>query len=134
MALIKWEPFDDLDRIFSDFPGFSREGDISVDLYEEGDNYIAEMNVPGVKPEELEVTVEEGYLHVSGSRESTEEKKDKQYYSKEIRRGSFERVVRLPQTVQADNVSAEYENGVLKVTLPKTEGKEKSNKVEISVK
>ena len=135
MAIVKWEPFGELDRFFDDFPapGFGKMGwDMAVDLYEDGDNIVAEMSVPGVDAEHLDVTVEGNYLRVCGTREEEKEHKDKQFYSKEIRRGSFERAVRLPSEVNEDAVQADYKDGLLKVTLPKREDK-KRGKVKVNV-
>lgn len=137
MAIIKWEPFTEVESFFEDFPilSFKELGkDLAVDVYEEGDNVIAKMNVPGVDPEKINVSVEDNALRVSGAHEEEKEEKNKHYYHKEIKRGSFERVISLPQAVQKDKVSAEYKNGSLKVVLPKANGGESSRKVEIRVK
>lgn len=137
MAIIKWEPFADVERFFEDFPipSFKEIGtDLAVDVYEEGGNVIAKMNVPGVDPEKINVTVEDNTLRVSGSHEEEKEEKKKHYYHKEIRKGSFERVVSLPQSVLKDKVSAEYKNGTLVVTLPKANVEESSHKVQVHVK
>lgn len=136
MAIVKWEPFGEFDRFFDDFPirGFKNMGrDMAVDLYEEGDTIIAEMNISGVDPEKLDVTVENEYLRIAGSRDEEKEHRNKQFYSKEISRGSFERIVRIPETVNEDAVEAEYKDGILKVTMPK-EGGKKKEKVKITVK
>lgn len=133
MAIIKWEPFGDVDRFFEEFPAisFPKMGlDLAVDVYEDENNIIAEMNLPGIEPEKVDVTVEDNYLRVRGSREEKKEEKKKHYYSKEIRRGSFERAVRLPNLVQKDKVKAEYKDGILKITLPKAAG-EKAKKIQI---
>lgn len=136
MAIVKWEPFGDIDRFFDDFPaaGFGKMGwDMAVDLYEEGNNVVADMSLPGIDPDKVEVTVEGNYLRVVGRREEEKETKNKQFYSKEIRRGSFERAVRLPTAVNEEGVHAEYKDGVLKVLMPKMEPK-KSGKVKVVVK
>ncbi|MBP9759986.1 MAG: Hsp20/alpha crystallin family protein [Candidatus Pacebacteria bacterium] len=135
MAIIKWEPFNELDRFFDDLPaqGLGHMGDMAVDLYEDGNNIVAEMNVPGIEPDKVEVTVEGNYLRVCGRREEEKEKKTKQFYSKEIRRGGFERAIRLPSSVHEGKVTAEYKDGLLKVVLPKMEEK-KSGKVKVVVK
>jgi HSP20 family protein len=135
MAIVKWEPFGELDRFFDDFPatGFGMPGDMAVDLYEDGNNIIAEMNIPGIEPDKVDVTVEGNYLRICGTRSEEKEKKEKQFYSKEIRRGSFERALRLPAQVAEDKVEAEYKDGVLRVTLPKLEEK-KAGKVKVVVK
>lgn len=136
MSIIKWEPFGEIDRFFNDFPSqqiahFGR--DMAVDLYEEGDTLVAEMSVPGIDPEKIDITVQNGYLSISGTREEQSEHKDKQFYSKEISRGSFERTLRLPQVVDEDAVEAEYDDGVLKVIMPKADGKNKEKR-KIAVK
>ena len=134
MSLIKWEPFKDIDTFFDSFPTFIRtSGDLAVDLYEKDTSVIAEMHLPGIDPDNIDITVENDYLCISGSREETEEKVKKQYYSKEIRRGTFERIVHLPSKVKEDEVSAEYKNGELVVTLPKA-AESAMKKVKIEVK
>lgn len=134
MSLIKWEPFMDVDNLFESFPAVSKlGGDLAVDVYEKDNNLVAEMSLPGIDRHNIKVSVEDNYLHISGSREESKEEKKKHYYSKEIRRGSFERVVRLPSAVQKDKVSAEFKNGELTVTLPKTT-EESSKKVKVEVK
>lgn len=137
MSLIKWEPFGDIDRFFEDFPSFPRQDkfgwDLAVDVYEKDNNVIAEMNLPGIDPDNIDISVEDNYLRVSGSREESKEEKDKQYYSKEIKRGSFERAVRLPDAVEKDKVKAEYDNGELTITLPKAPAS-KTEKIKVQVK
>ncbi len=137
MAIIKWEPFTDIESFFEDFPLPSLKElgtDLAVDVYEEGDNVIAKMNVPGVDPEKIDVSVEDNTLRVSGAHEEEKEEKKKHYYHKEIKKGSFERVISLPQAVQKEKVSAEYKNGSLTITLPKANGGESSHKVSVQVK
>ena len=140
MSLIKWEPFDEFDRIFRDFglmvPSHRSGGqgfDLAVDVYEDGQNLIAEMNVPGLKGDDIDVEVEDNHLRIAGRREEVQEKKEKSHYAKEIRRGSFERVLPLPDRVDASGVTAEYSSGVLKVTMPKM-ADEGGNKVKVAVK
>lgn len=136
MPIIKWEPFGELDRMFEDFPSVAlpKMGwDMAVDVFEEKGNVVAEMNLPGIDPEKINVSVENEYLRISGSREEEKETKEKHYYSKEIRRGSFERVVRLPQDVIKEKVEADYKNGVLRVTFPKAVGAP-TGKVKVKVK
>lgn len=139
MSLIKWEPFDEFDRIFRDVSTLAptRQGgmgfDMAVDVYEDGNNLVAEMNIPGLKADEIDVEVEDNHLRVAGRREEVSEKKEKSHYSKEIRRGSFERVVHLPDFVEQEKVEAEYDNGVLKVMMPKKE-QTPDKKVKVRVK
>ena len=139
MSLIKWEPFDEFDRFFRDASLLNplRQNsvglDMAVDVYEDGSDIIAEMNVPGLKADDIDVEVEESYVRISGRREEIQEKKQKNHYAKEIRRGSFERIVQLPDTVQQEKVEAEYKDGVLKVRMPKRE-KTTDKRVKVTVK
>jgi len=139
MSLIKWEPFDEFDRMFRDFglmtpPRNQAAGfDLAADVYEDGQNLIAEMNLPGLKGEDIDVEIEHNHLRISGKREEIQEKKEKNHYAKEIRRGSFERLIALPNRVSAKDVVAEYANGVLKVTMPKLSEIE-DNKIKVTVK
>ena len=106
---------------------------MAVDIFEEKENIIAEMNIPGIDPEKIDVSVENGYLRIRGSREEEKETKEKHYYSREIKHGSFERIVHLPQDVVKEKVAADYKDGVLRVTLPKVAGA-RAGKVKINVK
>ena len=131
MPIIKWEPFAEIDRLFEDFPAFSKSGwDLAVDVYEKDKNVVAEMNLPGINSDKIDVSVEDGYLRISGSREESKEETRKQYYSKEIRRGLFERIVHLPSAVQKDKASAEYKNSELRITSPKS-GETKAGRIKV---
>ncbi len=141
MAIIKWEPMSELDRLFDDrlFPSLSLPSlssklgwDLAVDLFEEGNSVVAKMTLPGVNPAELEVAVEDDTLRISGRREEEHETKKKNYYSKEIRRGSFSRVVGLPKRVDSTKTAAEYKDGVLTITMPVV-GKIKGEAVKVKV-
>lgn len=140
MSLIKWEPFSEFDRFFNELAPLSssRLGlstDLAVDVYEEGSNYIAEMNIPGMSKDNISVKVKDNHLVVSGANEHKEEHQKniqgRNYFRKEIRSGSFERVVPLPGHVQKGQVSAEYKHGKLKVTLPKADEDEALVKVDV---
>lgn len=135
MELIQWKPFNDLDRLVQDFPGPLRKfgTDLSVDLYEEGGNLVAKMNLPGVEATDLEIIVDGDSLTISGDRFEEEETDEKDYYSKEIRRGSFSRMVPLPKSVNADGTEAAYKDGVLTVTMPVEKDQEEKG-VKVPVK
>ncbi len=140
MAIVKWDPFQGLDRIFEDdFPMMSLRGnnypsDLSVDVYEEKGNVIAEMHVAGMEPEKIDVNVEDNYLRVTGQKKEEKEEKNRSYYYKEIQRGSFERTVRLPANVKSEEAKASYDDGVLRVIVPKEEPEKKSKKVKVEVR
>lgn len=129
MQLVKWEPFKNLEGFFEERPYismFPKLGwDLAVDVYEEGKNVIAKVSLPGVKPEELDISIDKDILTVSGERKEEREVDKKDYYSKEIRRGSFSRSVSLPKIVDADAAKADYTDGVLTVTMPIIKGQER---------
>ena len=132
--LISWKPFGErfLERDFpvSTLPKFG--WDLAVDVYEKNENVIAEMNLPGIDPEKIDISIEDDYLTVSGSREEKKETKEEDYYSKEIKRGSFERAVKLSYAVKKDKADASYKDGVLKITIPKDEKKEGTVKIKVT--
>ncbi len=134
---MRWDPFRDMERFWEEewprLPVPKIGWDMAVDVYEENNNVVAEMNIPGIDPENIEVSIEDNHLRISGEREEKQEKQEKQYHSKEIRRGSFERIVRLPAEVKTSEVDAEYKDGVLKVTMPKKEP-EKGEKKRIQIR
>jgi len=139
MQLIPWKPLFDLDKFFNDddwlLPAFSRLDFVkpAIDIKETDKEIIAEVETPGFDPEKLEVEVEEGVLRVKGSMDEKKEEKEKNYWRREIRKGSFERTIKLPVAVKEDAVEATYEKGILKIVMPKLETKPVS-KVKIKVK
>ena len=135
MNVIKWEPFDDFDRSFGGRPSplFSKfSSDLAVDVYEEDDTVIVRINLAGVNPDALDISIVGDMLVVAGIREEENEIEKKNYYSKEIRRGSFFRTVSLPRMVDAAGSSAEYEDGLLTIVMPSINGtKERATRVPI---
>lgn len=142
MSLIKWTPFftdnfgfDEIDKAFSDMlpsvtnrqSGFTP----AVDVYEDKDNIIVETQLAGIEPENVSVSIENDILSIKGESEKKSEIDEKNYYRKEIRRGSFYRSIPLPAKVDGDNAKAIAEGGILKITVPKaTENKPKTIKIE----
>jgi HSP20 family protein len=94
-----------------------------LDLYEEGNNLMVRMEIPGFSDEDLDVTIEDNVLTVSGKKEVSEEEKDKKrkYYRREISSRSFRRSVQLPVKINASEVEASYEKGVLALNMPKAQ-------------
>jgi HSP20 family protein len=139
MPLIPWRPFSELDKFFEDedwlLPVFPRLqfGRPAMDIKETDKEVVAEVEIPGFDPENVEVSIENGILRVKGSRDEKKEEKERGYWRKEIRTGSFERMVRLPVAVKENAVKATYEKGVLKIVMPKAEAKP-SSKIKIQVK
>ncbi len=139
MPIVPWRPFSDLEKFFEDddwlmpvFPRMSLKQP-AMDVKETNKEVIAEVEIPGFDPEKVDVSVEDGVLKVKGAMDEKKEEKEKDYWRREIRRGSFERLVRLPSAVKEDAVEATYEKGVLKIVMPKAEAKP-SSKVKIQVK
>ena len=133
MPLIRWRPFAELDELFEDMRGLSNSWDLAADVYEENGNIVVEMNVPGIDPDKVSIELEDHHLKVSGLREEEEETEDKNYYRKEIRRGSFERIIPVPSGVAIEKTMAEFSDGVLKISLPKKEAKG-PNKIKVKRK
>ncbi|HNV12909.1 MAG TPA: Hsp20/alpha crystallin family protein [bacterium] len=139
MSLIKWNPFlsdnyfDEMDKVFNEFLPSSRSvsGFIpAVDMYEDNDNVIVETQLAGIDPEKVDISIENDILSIKGEGERKTEVDEKNYYRKEIRRGSFYRSVPLPTRVSGDEASAVAEGGILKITIPKApEAKPKSIKI-----
>ncbi len=140
MSLIKWNPyndhfnFDDMDKIFNEVLPTVRGNQFgftpAVDMYEEKDNIIVETQLAGIDPEKISVSIENDVLCLKGEAEKKSEIDEKNYYRKEIRRGTFYRSIALPAKVDGDKASAVNEDGVLKISIPKaTEIKPKNIKI-----
>jgi len=91
-----------------------------------------ETSLPGINPKNVEVSIEKGLLSIQGTVKKEHEVDDKNYYRKEMRSGSFFRQLSLPVPVKEDQVTAEFEDGLLKITLPKQEPT-KGKKVQVKV-
>ena len=129
----------EVDRVFDRFFNPSTTQGLAiwapaVDVRETNDELHVTAELPGLKPEDVNVTVENGVLTISGEKkqEVQEGKEDGNYYLFERRYGRFERSFTLPRTVNADRVKARFENGILTVALPKAE-EAKPRKVQIEV-
>ena len=125
------EPFrslrEEMDDLFIRFPAdwdggwLSRDRIPSMDLSELNGNLEVKLDLPGVKPEEIDIEISGDILRVTGEHKEEKEEKDKTYHRIERRSGTFCRTVTLPCPVKQDEVTAEFENGVLNIKLPKTE-------------
>ncbi len=145
--LTRWDPFREftslqhrMDRLFRDFYGpEGREEALTtttfappVDVYEDEHNLTLKIEVPGIEEKDIDVRVENNTLTVTGERKIEKEEKEENYRRVERQYGSFTRTFTLPQTVDAENVSADYDKGVLKISLPKkAEAKPKQIKVNV---
>ncbi len=93
----------------------------AVDIYEDKDNFVVKAELPGMKKEDIDVSMHDGSLSISGERKSEEKWQDAEVYRAERFFGRFQRTVALPTPVNAAGITAQYKVGVLTVTLPKTE-------------
>lgn len=132
------KPFEEMEKMFEEeFPTFPTKGGVfapEMDVYETDEDVVAEVSLPGVDPKDVDVSVEDNTLTVKGSTEKKVEVKKKGYYRKEISSGSFYRSMSLPTSVMKEKAKAEFEKGILKVTLPKTKPEKRGKKIEIKVK
>ena len=141
VSLIKWDPF----RELSTFPGrFGRllekdweramsttEWNPSVDIFENDNDIVVKVEVPGMNAKDIDVRIENNVLMLKGERKFEKETKEENYHRVEREYGSFSRAFTLPTAVKEDKVMAEYKDGILKITLPKKEEvKPKSIKIE----
>jgi HSP20 family protein len=152
MAILRWhraaDPFqaleglqEEMNRLFNPSLGrsplFGDRGDTmwtpAIDLYETKDDLVVKAELPGLKLEDINVSLRENTLTIEGERKHEEEVKDDSFYRVERWHGRFFRSLDLPTMVDADKIQATYENGVLRVTLPKRpEVKPRQIKVQVA--
>ena len=135
--LTRWEPFRDLvtlreamNRLFDEsFVGPSvgrlapvESGALAVDMYETYEDVVVKTALPGVDPEDVDVSITGSTLTIKGQTRAEEEVEEEDYVYRERRFGTYSRSLTLPAPVEADQAEAEYENGVLTLRLPKAEG------------
>jgi HSP20 family protein len=124
MRPVRWEH-----PMMRDFPRFEMKTP-SVDIIDRDNDILVKAEIPGVKKEDLDVSVDENSLTISG-KTSHEEKVEKgNYYRSEIRRGSFVRTVALPRSVDGTKAAATFKDGILELTIPKLE---KSKRISVKV-
>jgi len=131
----RWDPFAEMRRMenmfnrrwrnfFPAMPNGEVEGwAIPLDVVEDGDNIVVHASLPGVKPEELNVTVEDNILTIRAEAHAEAERQEGQYLMRERRSGAWHRALRLPETVDTDKAATHYEHGVLTITFPKAASK-----------
>ena len=127
-GITRWFPLRDMDRFFDD-ESFWEGADFvpAINVYQDKDNVMVETLIAGVDPKNVEISVENDVLTISGKTQMKSDIKREDYYRKEIREGSFTRSVILPMQVKGDKAEASYDKGILKIRLPKAEA-EKPNK------
>ncbi|MEW5806109.1 MAG: Hsp20/alpha crystallin family protein [Acidobacteriota bacterium] len=134
MSLVKWDPFREmerstrrLNRLFGDpLIRFFEEEDYAMwtprmDVYEDADSLVMKAEMPGINKDEIEINVDNGILTISGEKKRAKEVEEKNAYRLERCYGKFSRSFSLPSSVDTSTVKANYKDGVLEITLLKTE-------------
>ncbi|MBX4211480.1 MAG: Hsp20/alpha crystallin family protein [Candidatus Yanofskybacteria bacterium] len=133
-----FNPFKEIERFFDEdvfgfVPAMKRRFEPPMDIYQTDSEFVVELQVPKTLAEKVNVEVEDGILKIAGEQEEVKEDEGRHYFRREIRKGSFQRMIALPVPVKEDEAKAVFENGVLKISIPKTEVKQ-PKKVNIEVK
>ncbi len=134
MVLQRWDPFTELRRMddvmnrlwrgFSGTDGETRPADgwaIPLDVAVHGDRVEVSASMPGLKPEDIHVTVDNGVLTIRGELNAQDERESNNYLIRERRTGTFYRAIRLPEHVDHEKAESTYENGILTISFPKAE-------------
>jgi len=146
MSIVKYDPFrelqalqNEMNRLFTgSFPREFRQEELtrsgwnpSVDIYEGKDQLVLEAELPGLKREDVEISIENNVITVKGERKLEKSEENGQYHRVERSYGSFTRSFALPNTVTPEGATADFVNGILRVSLPKRE-EIKARKIEIA--
>jgi HSP20 family protein len=149
MAITRWSPARDLFNISEEMnrlvgnvfgPEGTRETSLfkgawspAVDISEDNDNFYLNIELPGMKKDDVKVKYEEGMLTVMGEKKSRTEEKEVNYHRVERHYGKFERSFRITSQVLADKISADFSDGVLSIALPKAE-EVKPKEIDVKIK
>lgn len=149
MNLVKWDPFRELEDVSSRLnrmfgraslrAGMDNEMQAaadwipSVDISETSDAYLIKGEIPGVKKKDVKVTIQDGMLTIQGERKQEKEEKDKKLHRVECYYGGFARSFRMPDDADESAVKADFKDGMLNVTLPKSEKAKPKKPIEVSV-
>jgi HSP20 family protein len=134
MSLVRWDPFAEVDGLFNRLgrwprltmegeKGLSFEWSPSADISETDKEYLIRAQLPGMKKEDVKVTVSDDLLTIQGERKQEKDIKNEKFHRIETQYGSFTRTFSLPDNVKAEGISCESKDGVLTVHVPKTEHK-----------
>lgn len=131
--LTRWDPFQEMinlrsavDRLFDTSFGPADHQQptswgLALDVIEKEDEFLVKASVPGINPDDLDITFTDNILTIKGETKSEEEKNEGAYHLRERRYGSFSRSITLGSKITADKIQADYDNGVLTLHLPKAE-------------
>ena len=138
MAVIRWDPFREmtqsqsqLSKLVDQVWGGRQESWLpAIDVFDTKDAVVLKAELPGMNPDEIHIEVEDNVLTVRGERRFEEKVDEDRYYRVERRFGSFQRSLALPQGMRPADINANYEDGILTITVPKVE-EEKPKRIEI---
>jgi HSP20 family protein len=138
MAIIRWDPFREmtqaqsqLNKLVDQVMGARQESWLpAIDVFDQKDAVVLKAELAGMNPDDIHIEVEDNVLTVRGERRFEEEVDEDRYYRVERRFGSFQRSLALPQGMNAADISASYEDGILTITVPKVE-EEKPKRIEV---
>ena len=150
MNLVKWDPFRELEdvstrlnRMFGRFPARAESGNQmlamadwapSVDISETDSAYLIKGEIPGVKKDDVKVTIEDGMLTIQGERKQEKEEKGKKFHRVECSYGSFMRSFQMPDDADENKVTAEFKDGMINVTLAKSaKAQQKAKTINVAV-
>ncbi len=134
--LTRWEPMREIvslreamDHLFDDAftrpaglaDGWNSSGSLAIDMYQTDNEVVVKAALPGIKADDVQINMTGDLLTIKGEMKQSDESKAKNYHIREQRWGAFERSIQLPLAVVSDKARAEFENGILTVTLPKAE-------------
>jgi len=139
VKIIRRNPFASIERMFDEqdfwgmMPAVRRYMEPPMDVYQTDKEIVIEMHVANIDPSKINVSVGNGMLKIEGATEEQKEDSGREYFRKEIKSGSFARMMTLPTDVKEDAIEATVGGGILKVVLPKAEVKQ-PKKVEVKIK
>lgn len=141
MLITRFDPFKDfqnMQKVFNNYYPTNADQDTSISAFAPSVNtregeyaYHIDVDLPGVKKEDINIDVNKGKLTISGQREHKEEVKEEDYYKVESSFGKFQRMFTLPENVDSENITAKCDAGVLEVVIPKLEVDKNVKKIEV---
>lgn len=140
-TIVRWRPvtrrpmsvFNEFDRMFNDLQGeLPAVMGLPLDVMETTDNYMVKASIPGLNPEEVEIIFDDNALTIKGELKAETQEEGAKYHLRERRTGTFSRSIKFPVQIESDAIEANYDNGVLTLTLPKAEAV-KPKKIEVKV-
>ncbi len=138
MARIRWQPREsfafqrELGNLLDTWAGYGAGWHPRVDVTETEHDFTVHAELPGLRKEDIQVTLEDNLLTIAGERKREDEQKDEQFYRRERAYGTFKRSFGLGTEVDADKIAANYKDGILTLTLPKSEAA-KPRQIDVSV-